>query len=449
MLDTVIIGAGFAGLAAAKRLIDLGNDNFTVLEARDRVGGRTKHGQIAGIDIDLGGMWLAPSQTRLAHWADYYGVQTYPTPIDGKTVFRISGKEHLGEREDIDGLFNLLDGLNYTIVDRKLRKLVASIDREQPWNHPQSKELDAITLEQWICKHLRSEQLRQTFRMICFSLCCCEASQVSMLFFVMYLKSGDGLEDMISSDNGGTQNLLFTGGVHQIARKLASEVKSRLQLDTPARRIEWHSDGAVVHTSDSSIETRKVIISVPPTLLEKIEFSPALPLPKRTLHRKLSMGSCIKYWVAYERPFWRDKGFSGGVFRDDAPCSPCFEVTPPNSSKGIIAGFFDGNHAINYSAEGTAIRRKHVVSMLAEHFGDDALNPIEYLDEDWTTSEWSNGCYGAYAPPGIYADYGAWLRKAIGPLHWAGTETSARWTGYIDGAIRSGELAAEATANLR
>ena len=140
MHDTIIIGAGFAGLAAAKALKEKGQDNFLILEARDRVGGRTKPGKIAGLNIDLGGMWLGPSQTRLKAWAEELQVQTYSTPMEGKGCFRINGKSHQGEGENFDGLFNLFEGADYLRARRKIKKLAEPLDIEAPWDHPQAAE---------------------------------------------------------------------------------------------------------------------------------------------------------------------------------------------------------------------------------------------------------------------------------------------------------------------
>lgn len=443
MYDAIIIGAGFAGLSAARRLDELGCSNTLVLEARDRVGGRTKHGTVGGLDIDLGGMWLGPTQTRLAALAEQYQVRTYPTFLDGKAVIRLQGKEYHGEREDIDGVFGWRDGISFLSSRRKLRKLIADIDCAAPWDHPKALELDAQTVEQWLADNVKSERLKQLYRLLCFSLFCAEATQISMLFFLHYIQSGGGLDIMISADEGGAQNFLFHGGVHQIARKMAEELGERLHLEEPVTGIDWRDGAATVRSEKGQYEARRVIVCVLPTLVSKLNFSPALPQPKSALHAKLAMGSAIKYWVVYDRPFWREQGFNGTVVRDDVPCSPCFDVSPTGQEKGVLAGFFDGDHALNHGDVGHEDRKQLVLGMLADHFGEAATTPIEYADEDWTAETWSGGCYGAYAAPGIYARYGAWLRRPIGPLLWAGTETSPEWTGYIDGAIRSGERAAE------
>ena len=448
MLDTVIIGAGFAGLSAAKTFMAQGQENFVVLEARDRVGGRTKPGAIGNIEIDLGGMWMAPTQTSLKRLAAHYRVRPYPSYLDGNAIFRMAKRERQGPREDISKLFGIWGGLAYLLARWKLDRLMAQIDVTQPWAHPDANRLDRTTVETWIKWNVLHPVPRAAFRTVCVTLLCAEPSQVSLLFFLHYLKSGEGLDVLVSSDTGGAQNLLFHGGVHQISRLMADEVGDRLHLDAPVSAIEWQEGAVTVHSAGGTFTSRKVIITIPPTLLKRIGFSPALPQPKATLHERLSMGSSIKFWVLYKTPFWREMGLNGTILRDDAPIKPVIDVTPPDQSQGLLVGFFDGDDAIEHADLPSDDRRSIVLQILAEHFGSEALSPLAYVDHDWADEEWSGGCYGAYAPPGIFAHYAGNLRPPIGPLHWAGSETSSEWTGYIEGAILSGERAAEEILNL-
>jgi len=447
MLDTIIIGAGFSGLAAAKRLRERESSNFLVLEARERVGGRTKSGSIAGLTIDLGGMWLGPSQQRLAALAKEYGVETYPTYLDGKAVISSNGKTVHGKREDYLGLFNLVEKLGYIPAEVKLKKLVADIDCKQPWQHKDAKELDAITVDTWLQQNTHSERIKQLYRVICWSLFCAEADQISMLFFLFYLKSGDGLDVMLSADAGGAQNFLFHGGVHQIAQRMADEIGDKLRLNSPVTGIDWADDSVTVHTPQGPLQARNVIVTVPQPMIRSLEFNPPLPQAKAELHQQQAMGSVIKYWVAYSRPFWREQGFNGLIAGDDSPVLPCFDVSPPDQPLGLISGFFDAEDAVLYGDCSEAERRQVVIDLLTQHYGEEARNPVDYVDNNWMAERWSQGCYGAYTPPGALARYGEWLRKPIGPLFWAGTESAEHWTGYIDGAISAGERAAEESIN--
>ncbi|MEO1231853.1 MAG: FAD-dependent oxidoreductase [Myxococcota bacterium] len=447
MYDAIIVGAGFAGLSAAKELIRRGCSDILVLEARDRVGGRTRKTVVGGLAMDLGGMWIGPTQTRMVALAEDYQVRKYETPIRGRNILRITGKERFSEGDDFESFFSLREKISLFRIEREIRSLSKTLSSEEPWRHPQAQDLDSRTVESWIAQMTKSPRVRQFFRLVCFSLFCAEASQVSLLFFLHYLKSGDGLEPMLSSGTGSAQNFLLHGGVHQIAAKMADELGDRVRLESPVRRVEWSEGAAQVYTDDACHEARTVIVSVPPTLVERIDFAPALPRPKKAFHARLAMGSAIKYCIVFETPFWREQGFNGFILRDDVPCAPCLDVSPPGQPKGVIAGFFDGDHALNHSGLGMDARRAIVLRTLADHFGPRALSPIEYVDVDWLEEQWSGGCYGAFAGPGIFSRYGENLRRRVGPLFWAGTETSTRWTGYIEGAVRSGERAAQEVAD--
>lgn len=441
----VIIGAGFSGLAAGKELLRNNEEDFVILEARDRVGGRVKPGMLGPLSIDLGGMWLGPTQTKLKELADHYQVDTYATPLSGKSIFSINGKTHYGEREEIDGLFNLLEGVDYLNSRRKVSNMLTEIDCSQPWSHPDAQALDAITVEHWLQKSIKSKRIRTLYRLLCFSLFCAESDQISMLFFLHYIKSGDGLDIMISADTGGAQNFLFHGGVHQVATHMAEDLQGKIRLNSAVSRINWTADGAQIKTANANYSATKVIVALPPTIIPKIDFYPALPKRKNALHKRLVMGSAIKFWVLYESPFWRERNFSGSILVDDMPCTPIYDVSPTGQDLGVMAGFFDGDHALRYSGESKETRKQVVIETIEKFYGHQALTPVDYVDNDWTSEEWSEGCYGAFAGPGIYHRYGEWLKKPFGPFQWAGTETSPIWTGYIEGAIHAGENAAQAT----
>ena len=442
-LDVIVIGAGFAGLSAARALRAAGRDRIRILEARDRVGGRTRPADLGGVTADLGGQWLGPTQTKLAALAQSYQVATYPTFMEGQCICRASERTHHGAGSDITGIYNWREALSFWRLTHRIEHLLKPLDCEQPWAHPRAEALDAMTVEQWAAEQSSQPLVREAVRLICHSLFGAEAAEISMLFFLHYVKSGGGLDCLLSSEEGGAQNLLFHGGVHQLARKMGEEMGDRLQLEAPVQTVEWGEGHATVSTAEEVLRARKLIFAMPPQCLERIDFVPQLPQPKRLLNRRLQMGSFIKFWILYAEPFWRTQGFNGMLVCDDAPISPVMDVSPPGQKHGALAGFWGSEHAFAYGDNPQSERQAMVVALLTEYFGAAARQPLAYRDKDWSADKWAGNGAVAYAPPGLYARCADWLRRPVGPCHWAGTETATQWTGYIDGAIRSGERAAE------
>src|SRR5277367_2355945 len=193
--DVIVIGAGFAGLAAAKALRAAGIDPL-VIEARDRVGGRTCPGTIAGLTIDLGGMWVGPTQTSLDALAREYGVKTYPQFITGKSAIELNGKLRSSEGEDYLALLSLPVKLDVAQVVYRLTALSDSIDPERPWAHPNAEAFDAMTLQTWLDEHTHTAGAMSFMLQLIRSVFCAEPSDLSFLYCLFYLKSGGNLEEL-------------------------------------------------------------------------------------------------------------------------------------------------------------------------------------------------------------------------------------------------------------
>jgi monoamine oxidase len=197
---------------------------------------------------------------------------------------------------------------------------------------------------------------------------------------------------------------------------------------------------------DGGLELRakRAIVAIPPTLAGRIDYEPLLPFQRDQLMQRLGQGSLTKVAAVYDTPFWRAKGFNGTGINTDGLVSATFDDSPNRpGAPGVIFGFVGGDKCREYARLSEADRRSHVLSEFAAFWGDEALKAKDFFETTWATEQWSRGCPVGIHPPGLLLAYGDQIRAPQGRIHWAGTETSTYWNGYIDGAVRSGERAAK------
>jgi monoamine oxidase len=437
-VDVVIVGAGVAGLTAARHLHRQGA-SFVILEARDRVGGRTLSQRVGKDVLDLGGQWIGPTQDRLAALARELGVRTFPQYHQGKKIFSWGGKirQFSGEVPWL----STLAMIELLLMRSKLGALAKTIRPEAPWESPGAMELDGLTLESWKLRHLRTRGARVFLDIVTRAVLTSEPRDVSFLYFLSYLRWGQGLDRLISIPNGAQQDR-FVGGAQQISERMAAEFGERVRLDTPVLAIEQGTDGVVIRTPAGPVEGRRVIVAIPPVLAGRIQYSPTLPAARDQLTSRMPMGSVIKYVAVYDRPFWREAGFSGEAFTDTGIATTTFDDCSHDGSQPALVTFSDGDVARQWSQRTPEERKQAVLAEFVRFFGPAAAKPTEFVEKNWLEEPWSRGCYVGLMGPGTMTAWGAALREPCGLIHWAGTETATKWMGYIDGAIESGERVA-------
>lgn len=434
--DVVVVGAGFAGLAAARELVKRGRD-VMVLEGRDRVGGRSSTTTIAGIPVDLGGTFVGPTQDAVVAMAAELGCETVPTHSHGKNLIRWRGKVR-AYRSTIPRL-SILELLDVSRIQWRFDRVSRRVPVDEPWTSPIADKLDSKTLDEWLRYVHASAGTKDLMTIVARVTWGCEPDAVSMLHAVRYVKAAGGLGRMLDVE-GGAQQDRFPGGTQQIALRMAEELGPRVLLDAVVRSIERHADGSLAVTSDKgTVAAKAVIVAIPPEHRAGIAFLPELPPEYGKLAQHWPQGNLSKAYVAYETPFWRADGCSGEALSDEGPVFITFDVSPGDDGPGILLGFTD---ARTFDPLPPAERRDLALAGFAMLFGDAALSPIDYLDHCWSAEPFAPGGPTAAVPPGSWTSYGPWLRKPVDGIHWAGTETADKWTGFLDGAIRSGQRAA-------
>lgn len=439
VVDVAIIGAGFAGLTAARELERRGL-SVQVLEARDRVGGRSRPGQLNGVTIDTGGQWVGAGHERLTRLAQEAGAALVPQYGKGRKVLQVAGvtKTYTGLIPPVSprALIEMQLGLV------ALRQMQKKVDPARPWDSSLA-HLDGETLASWQKRWLRSQGAKAILDIGVRAVFCARPGQLSMLHFLTYLAANDSFDYLVSAE-GGAQAATVQGGMHQLSTHLAAQLRTPVLLEAPVSRIEQGAAGVVLTHAQGTLQARRVIVAMAPSMARKIAGDPA-HTARDKLGERMPMGSVIKCLIAYDRPFWREHGLSGEFVSDTAPFSPVFDHSPADGSCGILVGFFDGPDALRWSGNPEG-RRRAVIESLVAAFGPDAANPVDYIDHDWIADPWSEGCYVGLPAPGALTELGRALRVPHGRVHFAGTETAAAWIGYIEGALQSGEDAAREVA---
>ena len=437
--EVAVVGAGLAGLAAARAVVAAGHEAI-VLEARDAVGGRTLNAQIGdGQVVEVGGQWVGPTQERIAAMAGELGVETFPTNTEGDNLLLIDGKlkRYSGTIPKLGPLV-LLDVFNAL---RKLNRMASRIDLDAPWDSPRAAELDSISLGGWVQRNVRTKVARRLLRVAVRTIWGAEADELSMLHVAFYVHSGGSFE-LLTDVEGGAQQDRYVGGSQAVSLRAAEELGDRVHLSTPVRSVQHGPTGVVLRAGKVEVHAKRAILAIPPPLVSRIDFEPMLPPGRAQLAQRMPQGWLVKCTAIYSKPFWREDGLSGEAMNEAGPVTMTFDNTPPSGSPGALVGFVGAADARAFAELGKSERRQAVLGCLESLFGPQAQAAESYIEQDWAAEPWvGGGPVSNFAPGGVTASASA-LREPVGPIHWAGTETATVWNGYMDGAVSSGERAA-------
>lgn len=436
--DVAVVGAGLAGLVAARALLRAGQE-VAVLEARDRVGGRLLNQELGdGAVVEAGGQWIGPTQDRVAALARELGLQTFPTHDSGDNLIEWDGsvRRYRGTIPRL-GVAMLAD---FGQAQMRLDRMARTVPLQAPWRARRARAWDSRTMASWLSANTLTAGARKMFGLGLQAVWAAEPEDVSLLHVLFYVRSGGGLDRLLDTE-GGAQQDRVVGGTQRLALELASGMGDAVRLGAPVRRIAADpAAGAVTVVADGvEVRARRAIMAVPPTMAARVEYDPPLPARRDQLLQRMPAGSVIKCHAVYDEPFWRADGLSGQAGSDIGPARVVFDNSPPGGSPGVLLAFLEGRHARELGAWPAERRRGAVLDGLARLFGERARRPSAFFEKDWAADPWTRGCYGAFLAPGTWTAFGDALRPPVGPIHWAGAEHAVRWSGYMDGAVASGE----------
>lgn len=439
-VDVVVIGGGLAGLSTARNLVKQGVDSVVVLEARERVGGRTLNLPLPGGHVvEGGGEWIGPGQDRIAALAKEVGVDTFDAFYDGDGIYEIQGLVSKGLLPEL----SLSQGYDFTRLAWRLQSMADKLPLGSPWQAPNAAYLDNMTLAQWLTAEGASRWTIEAFRIVTRAVMSGYPERISLLWFLHYIQSGGGLLGIALNDNG-LQDLRFVGGSQRVSINAASALGDRIKMGEPVESINDHKTGPIeVRTNKGMYLTKRVVVAMAPADCLRINFKQGLTAQRNELVQRwagLTRLPLIKHSVIYQKPFWREVGFNGNVVTDRAPLQLVFDNSPPDASMGVLTSFLSAAEVPAMASQQD--RARLVPQELSRYFGDKALSTQGYVEKDWSTDPWSIGCITPLTK-GLLTSAGPALRDPVGRIHWAGTESAKIGCGYMDGAVRSGERAAD------
>lgn len=439
--DVVVVGAGAAGLTAANELRKAGL-SVVVLEARDRVGGRLWTDVIEGAMLEIGGQWVSPDQEALKEVIAELGLETYARYREGDSVYIGPGGELTRFTGEIFPVAAETEREMVRLIE-KLDALVAEVDPDAPWEHPDAEELDRISFEAWLNAETADQEARDNVALfIAGAMLTKPAYAFSALQALLMAASAGSFSNLVDADYILDERVV--GGLQQVPLLLAERLGEDVILEQAVSEVEWADAGVVVRTeADLTVRARFAILAHAPILYPWIEFIPPLPRLKQQLHQHISMGFVIKVHAVYDRPFWREQGLSGTAFSPYEISHEAYDNTNHGDERGTLVGFVSDRNADDLFRVSAEERKARILESLSHYYGEQALTPQVYFESDWGAEEWTRGAYAASFDLGGLHRYGADLRTAVGPIHFACSDMAGAGYQHVDGAIRMGRLVAE------
>lgn len=439
--DVVVIGAGVSGLTAAHDLRQAGL-SVTVLEARDRVGGRLWTQVVDGATLELGGQWVSPDQDALIKTLAELDLQTYERYREGDSVYVGSDgvtKRFTGDifpaspqtQSEIERLIGVINTLSL------------EVDPAAPWEHPRAQELDIVSFWSWLSEQTDDEEARDNIALfVADAMLTKPAHTFSVLQALLMASSAGGFTRLVEADFILDRRVI--GGLQQVPLRLAERLGDDVKLGHPVRRLEWSDDGVTATTDSATVTARYAIAAIPPVLHGRIDYQPPLPRAQHQLHQHLSFGLVIKVHAVYSTPFWREKGLSGTAFSPYQLVHEAYDNTNYEDAHGTLVGFVSDVKATDVLSLEPAERRRLVLESLASYYGPEALDPIVYFESDWAAEEWTRGAYAVSFDLGGLVRFGPTLREPVGPIWFSSSDLAGEGYQHVDGAIRVGHETAAA-----
>lgn len=411
--DVVIVGAGFTGLSAALVLKQAGID-VVLLEARDRVGGRVEAVRNGlGERIDSGGQFFCEDMPEVTALAAARGKAFVETYVNGDFITHPSLSVEQAERTYYGAM--------------AIRERMNAIEPDDP-------AIAGMSVATWLEHQPDPTDAKTAFRSMIEGLWCLAMDRVPLWHLI------DNDRRITNEVPELQYSLLDT--MQSLAEDLAGDLGDRVRLNEPVMRVEHGPHGVRVVSAGSVMEARKVLVALPPATAAKLDFAPALPSVLAKALGVWESGAVIKILVRYAKPFWRDRDLCGMVMWRDLPGLFACDASKDIDHAALVV-FVGGPLALRWRPLDDAALRAEVTARLVSALGPDAADTIDFSQRDWIQDRWSGGAYSDLIVDVTARDAEHTIRAGAAPVHFASSELSPSFPGYVEGAIVMGRIAAK------
>jgi monoamine oxidase len=442
--DVVVVGGGLSGIAAAHEVWKQGR-SVVLLEARNRVGGRTLTNHLGGgVYVESGGVFLLSltGEHELIGLAREVGIGIMTYPDNGNNIYYHDGQRMLYDRHGPTGRTPpVLTGFPELVAfNTLLSNMSQQVQPTHPWTASKAAEWDGQTFDTFERANVPSADAQKIINIFTETLVGCEPREFSLLYMTALLAGAEGMS--VQQLLEAFAQMRFIGGSQGISIRIAERLGSRVVLESPVYAIEQDANQVIARSKRVDVVAKEAIIATPPWLTSRIRWTPELPAQRAQLAQRYPHGCVVRLNFVYDEPFWRAEGLTGESWTDFEPLRLTIDVSPPGTSAGALTAFINGSAARRWTPLPAEERRRAVLDNLKKLFGPRAAKPGAYIEERWGAEQWTGGCLYGVAPPGVLSDYGPAMRTSVGRVHWAGTEVAPAWAASMEGAVRSGLAAA-------